>query len=132
MDALRRQTYAGIDVGFVPALKAGKISVHPAVLAFTRTGVIFQDQREEPFDVVIFATGFRSGFESLLEPEGLVDEHGSPRFASGAPTACPGLYFMGFFDSLRGFLYESNLASRRLAREVRTLKNFSSRRLLWR
>lgn len=26
---------------------------------------------------------------------------------------------MGFFDSLRGFLYESNLASQRLAREIR-------------
>ena len=113
-----------IDVGFVSALKAGKISVRPSVLAFTKTGVIFEDQHEEPFDAVIFATGFRSGLESLLEPEGLVDEHGNPRFASGAPTACPGLYFMGFFDSLRGFLYESNLASRRLAGEIMTLKNF--------
>jgi hypothetical protein len=26
---------------------------------------------------------------------------------------------MGYFDSLRGFLYESNLASRRLAREIK-------------
>lgn len=108
-----------IDVGFVPALKAGKVSVRPAVRSFTETGVIYQDHRAEAFDSVIFATGFRSGLEQLLEPEELLDKNGNPRFPSGARTSCPGLYFMGYFDSLRGFLYESNLASRRLAQEIK-------------
>ncbi len=27
---------------------------------------------------------------------------------------------MGYFDSLRGFLYDSNLASRRLAQEIKS------------
>jgi putative flavoprotein involved in K+ transport len=108
-----------IDVGFVPALKTGKISVRPAVRSFTPGGVVYQDQREEPFDAVIFATGFQTGLEELLEPKGLFDQHGIPRFASGAPTDCPGLYFMGYFDSLRGFLFESNLASKHLAREIK-------------
>jgi putative flavoprotein involved in K+ transport len=107
-----------IDVGFVPALKAGKVSVRPAVRAFTSNGVVYQDGRDEVFDAVVFATGFQTGLEDILEPAGLVDENGIPRFPSGAPTDCPGLYFMGFFDSLRGFLYESNLASQRLAREI--------------
>ncbi len=108
-----------IDVGFVSALKAGKISVRRAVRSFTSTGVIYQDNRQEPFDSVIFATGFHTGLDQLLEPEGLIDQNSNPRFPSGAPTVCPGLYFMGYFDSLRGFLYESNLASRRLAREIK-------------
>lgn len=110
-----------IDVGFVPALKAGTIGVRPAVHSFTTSGVIFQDQCAEPFDAVIFATGFGTGLENLLEPKGLLDQNGNPRFPSGAPTACPGLYFMGYFDSLRGFLYEFNLASQRLAREIKGL-----------
>jgi cation diffusion facilitator CzcD-associated flavoprotein CzcO len=110
-----------IDVGFVPALKAGIITVRPGIDYFTSTGVIYLDCREEPFDAVIFATGFRSGLEDLLDPEGLLDKNGNPLFRSGAPTAYPGLYFMGFFDSLRGFLYESNLASRRLAREIKKI-----------
>lgn len=108
-----------IDVGFVSALKAGKVSVRPPVHAFTAGGVVYQDKREEAFDSVIFATGFQTGLEQLLEPEGLVDGSGNPRFPSGALTSCPGLYFMGYFDSLRGFLYESNLASQRLAREIK-------------
>lgn len=108
-----------IDVGFVPLLKAGKVSVRPAVLNFTPTGVIYSDDRPEAFDAVIFATGFHTGLDQLLEPGGVIDQNGYPRFPSGAPTAYPGLYFMGYYDSLRGFLYESNLASQRLAREIK-------------
>ena len=95
-----------IDVGLVPALKAGKISIRPALSSFTSTGVVFQDQSQESFDCLIFATGFHSGLEELLEPQGLLDKNGNPLSSSGAATACPGLYFMGYFDSLRGFLYE--------------------------
>ncbi|MDR3574159.1 MAG: NAD(P)/FAD-dependent oxidoreductase [Anaerolineaceae bacterium] len=109
-----------IDVGFAAALEAGKISVRPAVSSFTSSGVIYQNNHEESFDVVIFATGFRTGLEQLLEPAGLIDKNGIPLFPSGAPTSSPGLYFMGYYDSLRGFLYESNLASRRLAQEIKS------------
>ena len=109
-----------IDVGFVSALKAGKISIRPGVRSFTPTGVVFQDGRAEPFDAVIFATGFHTGLSELLEPDGLLDQNGLPRFPSGAPTSLPGLYFMGYYDSLRGFLYESNLASQRLAQEIKS------------
>jgi cation diffusion facilitator CzcD-associated flavoprotein CzcO len=107
-----------IDVGFAAALKAGKLSVRPALRGFTSHGVIYQDDSEEPFDAVIMATGFHTGLEQLLEPEGLVDKSGIPLYPSGAATNCPGLYFMGYYDSLRGFLYESNLASRRLAQKL--------------
>jgi putative flavoprotein involved in K+ transport len=108
-----------IDVGFVPALKAGRIGLRPAVKAFTPKEVVFQNQQEESFDAVILATGFRSGLENLLEPEGLLDMNGNPQSLSGTASACPGLYFMGYFNSLRGFLYESNLASQHLAQEIR-------------
>ncbi len=107
-----------IDVGFVSALKAGKIGVRRAVRAFTATGVVFEDDRREAYDAVIFATGYRPGLDQMLEPDGLLDQHGNPLFPFGTP-ACPGLYFMGYFESLRGLLYESNLASRRLAQEIK-------------
>jgi cation diffusion facilitator CzcD-associated flavoprotein CzcO len=110
-----------IDVGFVPALKAGRVGVRLAVRAFTPGGAIFADGREEEYDAVIFATGFSSGLADLLEPAGLLDEHELPRFRSGEKTSYPGLYFMGYYDSLRGFMYESNLASQRLAQEIKKL-----------
>ena len=108
-----------IDVGFVSALKAGKVGIRPEVRSFTPAGVVYQDDRQEPFDAVIFATGFHSGLSELLEPDGLLEPNGLPRYPSGAPTTIPGLYFMGYYDSLRGFLYESNLASQRLAQEIK-------------
>jgi hypothetical protein len=39
-----------IDVGFVFALKGGKVEVRPIVASFTPGGVIYQDQRDEAFD----------------------------------------------------------------------------------
>ena len=109
-----------IDVGFVEALKRGRVHVRPALERLTQTGAVFADGTNEPFDAIIAATGFTTGLESLVDIPGVLDECGEPRGASGQPTAHPGLYFIGFTHSLRGHLFEANRASRRLARNVRT------------
>jgi putative flavoprotein involved in K+ transport len=108
-----------IDVGFVDALKRGRVTVKPAVSALTPTGVVFADGTTEAFDAIVAATGFATGLESLLDVPGALDEAGEPRATSGEPTAWPGLYFTGFIHSLRGHLFEANRASRRLARHIR-------------
>jgi hypothetical protein len=107
-----------IDVGFVEALKSRRVIVKPAVERLTETGAVFAGGSREPFDAIIAATGFTTGLPSLVIGDGVLDETGEPRAASGAPTAQPGLYFVGFTHSLRGHLFEANLASRRLARNV--------------
>ena len=111
-----------IDVGFVDTLKRGRVTVRPAVERLTAAGVLFADGREETFDAVIAATGFATGLESLIEADGsrddLLDEERVPRGWAGEPTSRPGLFFVGFTHSLRGHLFEANLASRRLARNV--------------
>jgi cation diffusion facilitator CzcD-associated flavoprotein CzcO len=107
-----------IDVGFVAALKRGQLTVRPAVDRLTATGVVFAGGASEPFDAIIAATGFTTGLESLLDASGVLDEHGEPLGRSGEPTTHPGLYFNGFVHSLRGHLFEVNLASRRLAGHV--------------
>jgi putative flavoprotein involved in K+ transport len=108
-----------IDVGFVKALQAGKVRIRPKVQSFTSGGVTFEDGQEEPFDAVILATGYHTGLASLLEPEGLLNQDGSPIFPSATTTPYPGLFFMCHFPPLRGFLYEANLGSQRLAREIK-------------
>jgi putative flavoprotein involved in K+ transport len=107
-----------IDVGFVDALKRGRVNVRPAVERLTRTGAAFVDETSEPFDAIIAATGFTTGLESLVDAPGVLDDRGEPRGTSGEPTVQPGLYFIGFSHSLRGHLFETNRASRRLARNV--------------
>jgi indole-3-pyruvate monooxygenase len=107
-----------IDVGFVRELKAGRIAVRPNVTAFTADGVVYADGREESFDTVITATGFRTALPALLELPAALDEQGIPRAPSGRATGYPGLYFMGYFASVRGHLFETNLASRALAARI--------------
>jgi cation diffusion facilitator CzcD-associated flavoprotein CzcO len=104
-----------IDVGFVAALKAGRIAVRPNVSRFTTDGVVFEDGREEDFDAVIFATGYTTGLDRLLDVPGLLNERAYPRFPSASATSQRGVYFMGFLRTNRGHLFETNLDSRRLA-----------------
>jgi hypothetical protein len=107
-----------IDVGFVDALKQGRIVVKPALERLTEAGAVFVDGTSEPFDAVVAATGFEPGLESMISMPGVLDEHGEPRGTSGEATAYPGLYFIGFTHSLRGHLFEANRASYRLVRNV--------------
>ncbi len=107
-----------IDVGFVDALKRGRVKVRPALERLTPNDAVFADGTTEPFDAIIAATGFTTGLESLIDMPDVLDGLGEPRGASGEPTAHPGLYFVGFTHSLRGHLFEANRASRRLARNV--------------
>lgn len=104
-----------IDVGFVDAVRHGRIQVRPAVVAVDPMGVVYSDGRREAFDAIVAATGFTTGLETLLPLPDLLNEHSEPRFPSGQPTPYPGFYFMGFTHSLRGHLFEINRDSRRLA-----------------
>ena len=107
-----------IDVGFVDAMKGGRVVVKPAVERLTHEGAVFADGASEPFDAIIEATGFGTGLESIVEASGALDEAGEPCGRSGEPTAQAGLYFVGFTHTLRGHLFEANRDSRRLARNV--------------
>ena len=107
-----------IDVGWVKELKRGRIHTRPNIVRFTSAGVVYDDGREEAFDAVIAATGFKTGLPELLDMPDVLDERGYPRYLSGQPTAHPGFYFMGYTESVRGHLFEANRDSRRLARNV--------------
>ena len=107
-----------IDVGFVDALKRGRVKVRPALERLTQTGAVFADGTSEPFDAIIAATGFATDLSSLIDEPDVLDDLAEPLGLSGEPTMHPGLYFVGFTHSLRGHLFEANHASRRLARNV--------------
>ena len=107
-----------IDVGFVDALKQRLVQIRPGLTSFTATGAVFEDGSVEAFDTIIAATGFSTGLNELLETKDVLNDSGEPVQASGQPTARPGIFFIGYIHSLRGHLFEANLASQRLARNV--------------
>ena len=107
-----------IDVGFVSVLKRGLVQIRPALRSLSESGAVFEDGREEPYDAIIAATGFATGLDALVEPSGILNRSHEPIAPSGEPTARAGLYFLGYTHSLRGHLFEANLASRKLARNI--------------
>ena len=107
-----------IDVGFVDALKQRLVQIRPRLTSLTATDAVFEDGSVEPFDAIIAATGFSTGLNELLETKDVLNDSDEPVEGSGQPTARPGIFFMGYIHSLRGHLFEANVASRRLARNV--------------
>jgi cation diffusion facilitator CzcD-associated flavoprotein CzcO len=107
-----------IDVGFLRELKARRVHVRPDVERLTEHGVRFRDGREEAFDAIVAATGYRTALDRILDVPEAIGPDGRPRFASGERTPWPGLYFIGYDDTTRGALFEANRLSRRLAPEV--------------
>ncbi len=92
--------------------------VRPNVSQFTQSGVVYVDGRTEDFDAVIFATGYATGLDKLIDIPRLLNEAAYPKFGSGQPTSKPGFYFIGFLRSNRGHLFEINIDSRRLAASI--------------
>ena len=110
---------AVIDVGFLEVLKAGRVTVRPALRRLTTDGVEYADGSSEELDVVVAATGFDTGLvEMLSEVPGIVGADGQPLARSGKPTAAVGLYVIGFDETVRGHLFEARRESKRLARTV--------------
>ncbi|MGZ3503549.1 MAG: flavin-containing monooxygenase [Vulcanimicrobiaceae bacterium] len=107
-----------IDVGFVNNVKRKNISIRPTIASFSTTGVTYADGRSENFDAIIFATGYRTGLDTLIKVPGMLNDAGFPWSGAGEKTTVPGLYFMGFIESHRGLLFEIEIASRRLARII--------------
>lgn len=106
---------AVIDAGFVQELKRDRIAIRPTIARFDSTSVLYSDGSSEEIDVVVAATGFRTGLEKFLKVPQVINEEGRPRFRSGGPTSEPGLFFIGFDETVRGQLFEINRESKRLA-----------------
>jgi cation diffusion facilitator CzcD-associated flavoprotein CzcO len=85
-----------IDLGTLAQIRAGRIGVRPGIETLTPAGVRFTDGREEPFDALLLATGYRPAVQDLFPDLPLaLDARGLPRHLVGAGEAA-GLYFVGF------------------------------------
>lgn len=107
--------------GFVERLREGRIEVVRAVRGFDGAAVVLEGgARIEP-EVVIAATGYRSGLAALLGPLPVLDGAGPP-LVHGAVThaAAPGLHFIGYTNPLSGNLRELRLDAERIARALAT------------
>ena len=104
-----------IDVGTLGKIRDGSIKVRGGIDRLTSEGVVFDDGKNESFEAIVLATGFRPDLRRLIpDVEGVFDAHGRPR-VTGAATNVPGLYFCGQTVSPTGQLREIGLEAERLA-----------------
>jgi cation diffusion facilitator CzcD-associated flavoprotein CzcO len=102
-----------VDIGTIAAIKAGRIAVAPDLAGFTAGGAMFADGREQAFDHVILATGYRPALDAFLEgATAALDGRGYPVRESGD---VPGLHFVGFARPRTGMLREISLSAPRVA-----------------
>lgn len=108
-----------IDVGLVEQLRAGRVRVVAEVVGFDQRKVHLADGTHLEPDVVIAATGYRTGLQGLIGHLGVLDRHGRPAVAPGrAHPRAPGLYYVGLRNPLIGLLNSIRLDARRVARAV--------------
>jgi putative flavoprotein involved in K+ transport len=105
------------DVGFIGAVRSGKVTPVAAVTGFEGDKVLLADGSALGAQAVIAATGYRRGLETMVGHLGVLDEGGLPK-VQGGPPAAAGLFFLGYGVSLRGMLRDIAADARRVAPAV--------------
>jgi indole-3-pyruvate monooxygenase len=110
-----------LDIGAIAMIKRGRIRVLPAVEEILPDRVRFHGGAEQPFEALIFATGYTADLDSMVEGFATIaDARGRPdRF--GEESGIPGLYFVGFKNPATGALREIALEAPRVARHIRSV-----------
>ena len=106
-----------IDIGTMAHIRAGDISVRPAIRSFGDRDVTFADGQKEAVDAVVLATGYCPAITSFLEtPFDSLDEMGRPR-QSGVQLA-KGLFYCGYYVAATGMLREIAIEAKRIAKSI--------------
>ncbi|HYJ76214.1 MAG TPA: NAD(P)/FAD-dependent oxidoreductase [Kineosporiaceae bacterium] len=118
---LRTRTVPILDHGFVGAVRARRIRIVPTIESFDGPEVRLASGEILRPDVVLCATGYRTGLEPLVGHLGALDERGLPK-VHGAQTLpqLPRLYFVGVTVELAGLLREIGLEARDVGRALAT------------
>jgi cation diffusion facilitator CzcD-associated flavoprotein CzcO len=112
------QIAIAVDDGAVAALKAGRIQVVAPVASFSGKSVRLSDGKVIEPDVVIAATGYHSGLETMVGNLGVLDAKGVSKANGGTPTGQPGLWFIGMRPSLVSYFHSAGVQARAIARQI--------------
>lgn len=112
-------TAIATDDGAVDAIKDRRIIVLPTVREFTGDTVVFDDGATIQPDIVIAATGYRTGLEAMLGKLGVLDQKGVPLFnGADSDPKLPGLWFTGMRPSIRGCFANARIQAKAIAARI--------------
>jgi cation diffusion facilitator CzcD-associated flavoprotein CzcO len=108
-----------LDDGFVAAVKRGQMQIVEETIGFNAESVQLRDGTTIKPDIVICATGYRSGLEPWFADFGVLDQDGHPHYSAGeADPLHPGLWFTGYKASLTGFFDAAVVAADQIAEGI--------------
>ncbi|MEU8569056.1 NAD(P)/FAD-dependent oxidoreductase [Streptomyces pathocidini] len=105
------------DIGLIEAIRSGRVEPVAAVESFEGDKVVLADGTPIAPEVVMAATGYRRGLESLVGHLGVLDERGRP-VSQGDEPPLPGLFFTGYTNPISGMLRELALDAHKIAQAV--------------
>ncbi len=112
-------TAIATDDGAVRAIKAGRIAVLPGIREFTRDGVVLNNGNLIGPNVVIAATGYRTGLDGMVGSLGVLDDKGVPLFnGSETDPKLPGLWFTGMRPNIRGCFASARIQAKGIAKGI--------------
>ncbi|WP_036258051.1 NAD(P)/FAD-dependent oxidoreductase [Mesorhizobium sp. WSM3224] len=112
-------TAIAADDGAVEAIKAGRVIIVPQLREFRRDDVVLDNGQAIAPDIVIAATGYRTGLETMLGRLGVLDTRGVPLFNGAAnDPKLPGLWFTGMRPSIRGCFANARIQGAAIARKI--------------
>jgi cation diffusion facilitator CzcD-associated flavoprotein CzcO len=114
----KNQIALSVDEGAVAAIKAGRIRIVAAAERFEGNAVVLTDgTRIEP-EIVIAATGYRTGLEAMVGALGVLDGNGVPKATGGEPTGQSGLWFIGMRPSIVSNFHAASKQAKAIAARI--------------
>jgi cation diffusion facilitator CzcD-associated flavoprotein CzcO len=98
-----------LDVGTAKLIRDGRIDVVRGIEAISDDGVIFEGGEQHRFDAIIFATGYRPGYQNFLR----LDEP-----TASSPSIGPAIHFVGFKNPVTGLLWEISKEAQSVANDI--------------
>ena len=108
-----------IDVGTLKLIKSHQVTVYQGIKEFTESGVVFTDGKQDQFNAIILATGYRPRVNTFLTgiAAATCDGKGTP-LSSGRETRMPGLYFCGYYVSPTGMLRQIGIEAKNISAAI--------------
>nr|WP_037112322.1 NAD(P)/FAD-dependent oxidoreductase [Rhizobium sp. 2MFCol3.1] len=108
-----------VDDGAIRSIKEGKTLVVSPVSRIDGKYVKLRDGTLIEPDIIISATGYSAGLESLLGGLGVVDAVGNAvRRGNGSGSSIPGLFFAGMTPGLVSYFHNAGKEGRDIARVI--------------
>lgn len=107
------------DDGAVAAIKSGVVRPVAALHSFEGAAAVLSNGNAVFPDIVIAATGYRTGLEPMVGMLDVLDQQGTPRFnGSESDPRWPGLWFAGMRPSILGYFKDTAREANAIARAI--------------